>query len=207
MPKRFALVVGVDAYPGNPLTKCVKDARDVSATLQLQEYGFQVTELLDEEVTRRRFAEYVNIFFREEADFYVLYFSGHGWSTDMGVHLVTVDADEIDQGTSLDSIRNLITNVAPQGASVLLMLDCCHSGAALPSSLPDSGIRVRSDDVLKSMVYLPEGRALIAACMGDEVAFEGPDLEHSVFTEFLLSGLLGEAADINGESGVFTSLR
>src|SRR5579863_9424367 len=115
MPKRFALVVGVDAYPGNPLTQCVKDARDVSTTLQQPEYRFQVTELIDEEVTRRRFTEYLNIFFREEADFYLLYFSGHGWSTDMGVHLLTVDADEIDQGISLETIRNLMTNVAPSG--------------------------------------------------------------------------------------------
>lgn len=57
---------------------------------------------------------------------------------------------------------------------------------------------------MKSMTYLPEGRVLIAACRGDDVSYEDPASDHSVFTASLLNGLQGEAADVNGEVTVST---
>ncbi len=41
----FALVVGNNAYPGFPLTKCENDAEDMADLLQRA--GFTVTKLLD----------------------------------------------------------------------------------------------------------------------------------------------------------------
>jgi hypothetical protein len=161
----------------------------------MPEYGFAVSTILDEEADRRSVKTAIDAFFRETADSYVFYFSGHGWATDNGVYLVTHDADEVDPGIDLEWIRRLINNVTSTKATVAIILDCCHAGAA---SLSSSGITMRTDDLTTAFPSFPAGRVVLAACRGDQLAYEDGALGHGVFTAHLIDGLMGEAADGDG---------
>src|SRR3989442_2834793 len=95
--EQIALVVGIDAYPSQPLSVCVHDAIEVGAALGLPEYGFSVSRLLDKDAKRRPLKKTLESFFRTNASNYIFYFSGHRWATDVGVYLMTVDADAEDE--------------------------------------------------------------------------------------------------------------
>ena len=97
----------------------------------MPEYDFTVSSLLDSEVTRRSLRQKLDSFFRTGANTYLFYFSGHGWATDEGVYLVTVDSDSIEPGVDLDYIKRLITSLVPPHASVVVILDCCQMGIHL----------------------------------------------------------------------------
>ena len=140
--------------------------------------------------------------FRSAADTYLFYFSGHGWATDLGVYLVTVDSDEDDKGIDLDLLKRLITNLAPKDSTVILILDCCHAGAASPRGHTVAGVQMRAQDVALAVPFLSHGRVLIAACRGDQMAYEDTRTGHGVFTSYILQGMLGDASDTVGAVSV-----
>jgi hypothetical protein len=204
MPERIALTVGINCYPGDPLRVCVHDAQQVAECLSMPEYGFAVSMLLDDQASRRLLMKQLGEFFRTDAGAYLFYFSGHGWATDTGVYLVTVDGDEVECGIELDYLRRLITNVAKPDATVVVILDCCHSGAATIRRTLQAGVDLRAQDVGRAIPSLPPGRVVLAACRGDQLAYEDPVVGYSVFTFHLLEGLLGQAADAGGDIAVPT---
>jgi len=57
---RLALVVGIDEYTDAPLTCCANDARDVATALEMTEYGFGTSLLLDGRATRREVLRYLS---------------------------------------------------------------------------------------------------------------------------------------------------
>lgn len=196
--RKEALITGVNSYPTMPLNVCVDDAKEVSAALAMPEYGYNVKTLLNEAVTRRQLKEALDTLFRTEADDYLFYFSGHGLTTDVGVYLATVDADNVDTGIELDYLKRLITKVAPVNARVILILDCCHSGAASARGGNLNSVEVRNAELASAVVGLPQDRIVLAACKDDQLAYEYNSLGHGIFTFHLLQGLLGEAADGEG---------
>jgi len=139
-------------------------------------------------------------------DLVVIHFSGHGYQgADDG-------ADEIDgvdeffilhdtraaakDDTALrdDEFGRFLDRIASN--HVLVFFDSCYSGG-LSRSLPP-GRRAAGDDQDWFGDLRLEGRLLLAASSEGEEAFESDDLEHGVFTHFLLEGLGGEA-DLNGD--------
>ena len=197
-PRRHALVVGIDNYPTQPLQVCTHDAREIAAAIAMPEYGFAATTLLNEACTRKNLRQRLESLFRTPAESYLFYFSGHGWATDVGVYLVTVDSEAGDEGVDLDYLIKLIIRLAHESATVLVILDCCHAGAASPRGLSATGVDIRSHDIGESIPALPQGRVVLAACRGDQLAYEDSKLGHGVFTLEILQGLLGDAADSEG---------
>ena len=81
--------------------------------------------------------------------------------------------------------------------TVILILDCCHAGAASVRS--PVGSRAISDrDIDRSFGTLGSGKILLAACASDETTQELSELSHGVFTFHLLEGLIGPAANFRG---------
>jgi serine/threonine protein kinase len=200
--ERIALVVGIDTYPNQPLQVCTRDANEMAVLLSMPEYGFKCTTLLNTECTHKHLRQQLENLFRSVADTYLFYFSGHGWATDFGVYMVTVDSDEDDEGIDLDFLKRLITKLAPTESTVVLILDCCHAGAASPRGLAAAGVQMRAQDVVASIPFLSHGRVLIAACRGDQLAYEDTRTGHGVFTSHLLQGMLGDAVDSDGAVSV-----
>ncbi len=68
----------------------------------------------------------------------------------------------------------------------MLTLDACHTGVEMGRELSDPAF-------IKNAFELAEGFALIAASTAQQVAQEWREVEHGVFTYYLLEGLTGKA--------------
>jgi serine/threonine protein kinase len=198
MNKRIALVIGVNSYPWQPLEVCVNDAHEMMAVLSMPEYGFEVYPLLDFDAKRKQLLQKLDDFFRTEAETYLLYFTGHGLSTDLGAFICPVDIDVEREAIDLDLITKYIQKVVPPQASVILILDCCHAGAAKLGQSVALSRPLLAKNLGDALPSLSKGRVLFAACCDDEAAFTSPEVGHSLFTSFILRGLLSEAADPDG---------
>lgn len=196
--KAEAIVIGIDNYKRDPLRWCVYDADQISEVLTMPEYGFNVVKLMDNEATTQRLLEKIDQAFSSEADIILFYLSGHGWKTPYGVFLATHDCKPLQEGLDLDFLRRVVQTRSRQGRAIVLILDCCHSGAA---SIKDSNrqiVSARSADIA-SAIPVQKGSVVLAACREDQIASESFNLRHGVFTYYLLEGLLGGAADSQGE--------
>lgn len=200
----WALVIGIDEYDVmSPLRYAVADAQAMAALFEQQ--GFQVTTFYNRKATRRGILKELgdNLPARTgENDRVVIYFAGHGETTkakggrEMG-YLMPSNArgDSLaDSAISMGLIRDLAD--ALPAKQVLFLIDVCYGGIA--------GVRFRSttqdmtEDNIKQIIR-ERGRQLITAGSGDQLALEGPEWEHSVFTYYLLQGLGKGLADLNDD--------
>lgn len=189
-----ALVVGIDDYPSAPLNACVNDAIGVAGLLERNGDGspnFSVRtitsnqqpvscELLHTEIAR---------LFRGDAEIALFYFAGHGLispDTNAG-YIVCQDGKSGAWGISLGELVGLANGAYPRIKSSVIMLDCCHAGFAGRDTVfgPNTTIS-----------HIGNGVTILTACPLDGLAADGE--EHGLFTELLLDGLSGSAADICG---------
>jgi len=158
-----ALVVGIDAYPGeNSLPSCVNDARNV-ADLLMKQFGVpkeNVRLLLNADATasgiRRAFKTHL-LDTTKLGDEALFYFSGHGslvqnWSPESRGRVMKVlvpyhegkfNVTETTIFTQTE-LKNLLGEL--RTTNITVILDCCHAGSmtkALKSSV--------SRDKIKSM--------------------------------------------------------
>ena len=195
MEKKQALIVGINNYLNSPeLIYARHDATEFSSALELPEYGFETELLLDQDATIKGIEQSITALLQGDAPTKLLFFAGHGCATDQGIFLVAADDTEDDPGVSFEWLRQQITSTV---GTVILVLDCCHSGGA--------GIRARAahrwiseGDLEHSIGALGEGKILLAACTSGQVALELDRSTHGVFTFHLLEGLMGQAANPRG---------
>lgn len=123
--------------------------------------------------------------FREgESDIALFYFSGHG-TDEMAGQIVTPDFNGFDKGVSMNDILQLANTSTSRNK--IIILDCCYSGKLGDFSAIDT-----SDAVIG------KGVTILTASNRDEVAIEDGITGHGVFTELLIQGLKGGAADVSG---------
>jgi len=201
MPERRALIVGVDEYSSgvNNLNNCRNDALSLDGILSMEEYNFSTNVLLNEKATRRSIKKGLTDVFSDTSDFSVFYFAGHGAVNEMGAYLLPHDTDNVDVGIRLDMFKSLVDRMADESKSVII-LDCCHSGAALirrDDSQPKRALQ--NNDVRSKIGQLGSGSALLAACKPEQGAYEDESIDHGLFTYHLLQALYGRAADEDGQ--------
>jgi helicase len=122
----------------------------------------------------------------------VLAYSGHGSRTH---GLVPVDADPADlraTGLPLDELTELVSAIPAR--LLLVVLDCCFSGAAGAKVL--SAPSARAVDASRSLAgklkaMAGRGRIILTAAAADKPAFEDPLLRHGLLTHALLDALTG----------------
>lgn len=185
---RRALLVGIDDYPAAPLAGCVADAVGLEEVLSTHEEGspnFDCRLLTSDqaEITRGTLRESIDQLFQHEADVALLFFSGHGTENNLGGYLVTPDASRYDEGVSMSDVLGY-ANGSP-AREVVIILDCCHSGAfgALPV-ISNVNANVR------------EGVSVLTASRSNQAALEQGG--RGVFTSLVCSALDGGAADVVG---------
>lgn len=212
--QRFAFVVGIDEYQSimvPRLSFAVADASSIARQLQLPgPFGVPqatTTLLLNGEASRESMIEGLNRLTREVGtdDFVIFYFAGHGASevsakgdsddklakyiVPYDVDLESLDSSAIDHNFLAERINKI------KARNIVLIFDCCYSGAAGGRTVPLRNIR--SSPLPVGTRYLERftgsGRIIFTACNGTEVAQERRDLSHGVFTHFLLEGLKGRA--------------
>lgn len=193
---RRALIVGINTYGGsNDLNACIADARAMAEVLSRHKDGeknfdcilFPDKTIAGLPVTRPKLRAALKELFDFDGDV-LLYFSGHGFLSTTGGLLCTSDATKDDWGIPMQEIVDLA--MLSPARQILLVLDCCHSGAI-------SNPAVMNKDTGKSPIAtLRENMTVIAASRSSEVAIEAGG--HGLFTGALLDALEGGAADHMG---------
>lgn len=187
---RRALLVGIDHYanPKKNLKGCVNDALRMKEVFETHENGdrnFDCKMLLSNEkhVTRGTLKKQIKMLFNHRSnDTVLLYFSGHGATTDAGTYLVTHDAQPNDEGVSLMEVVALANN--SKAKEVVIILDCCHAGG-------------NNIDLSERKVILREGVSILAAATEDQYSWEKGG--YGVFTGIIYNAMLGGAADVRGK--------
>lgn len=182
-----ALFVGLTKYPKNELKWCDNDAIAMRTLIERNGDGsknFDCVQILDE-CDKGELSSAIRKLFSGNADVALLYFSGHGTDVDGG-YLVTTDYnfDTSDYGVRMNDVMTWANESSCRNK--VIILDCCFSGSMGEALLVNN----------KSV--LGDGVTIIAASQADETSVENNDIQHGLFTDLLLQGLSGGAADING---------
>jgi hypothetical protein len=189
---RRALCVGIDGYGGAPLHGCVSDAERMRTVLERHQDGSPNFEcrllgapqgLANNIVTRPTFRAQLMRLFGDPAEIVLLHFSGHGTVNNLDGYLVTQDATDYDEGVAMAEVLKL-ANDSPAG-EVVILLDCCHSGAFANPPVIDN-----------ARALLREGISILAASRGDQPSVETGG--GGLFTSLVLDALEGGAADLLG---------
>jgi hypothetical protein len=179
-----ALVIGINNYPTHPLKGAINDAKIISELLQVNgndTTNFEVITRYDVGTKSELLTE-ISKFFDVSADLALLYFAGHGYVNELGGFLVTPDHSRYDEGIDMNYILNLANNSKIRNK--VIILDCCKSGSfATPA---ENG----------SVTHIKTGTSILTSSREDEPAKEING--HGIFTNLLIEGLKGGAADVRG---------
>ncbi|HWD75955.1 MAG TPA: caspase family protein [Solirubrobacteraceae bacterium] len=185
---RRALVIGIDEYPGAPLSGCKADAEAVASLLRRNaddSPNFDVRCITDPaELGRAALRDLVSDTFRDPADAALLFFAGHGAVTGLGGYLVTPDVSTYGDGVALADV--LATVRTSRADDKVVLLDCCFSGAF--GLVPAAG---------QAEVGLPENTAVLTASLATQPAEERAN--RGVFSSLVCAALDGGAADVLGK--------
>lgn len=196
-----ALVVGVSKY-GNPnipsLSLADKDAKAFGEFLESQKKVFKntrVTFLLNEKATKCEVEKYLYYTLHKAGkdDTIILFFSGHGAYDPMrpqDLLFLTHDSEpDYLRATSvkmsgLDFLKGI------EAERVLIIADACHAGGF--SEMKPKATLPTVQQFL-SEARRSSGRAIITSGKEDQLSWEIPNLNGSVFTHNLIQGLRGKA--------------
>jgi WD40 repeat protein/energy-coupling factor transporter ATP-binding protein EcfA2 len=210
---RYALVIGIAEYISPSLPRLSKTINDAEAIAQLlEQYGdFQSVqrlpqrwnkdkngyEMAAQKVTGAQLGQDLRNFLLEQAanNEALIYFSGHGFtisdnlgqqkgylaSSDCQIELKENENVEQKYGIPLDSLNDLIRD--SELSSLVMLLDCCHSGYFLERQLIERTLNAFSSQ---------KDYYLITACRGFERAGVITSEEYSIFTGAVVKGLTAE---------------
>lgn len=164
---------------------CVNDATEFKTIIETNGDGAPNFDVrLETNVkTRSDLMTMIKEVFEGDVDTSLLYYSGHGYLNDLGGFLVTPDAKKNDEGISMTDLLKIAEN--SDAKNKIIILDCCHAGAMGLQNISGS-----------KTVQLTSGLSILTACRDVEKSYEVKG--HGVFTNLLLEGLKGGAADIRG---------
>lgn len=187
MKSNKALVVGIDNYPNVQLKGCVNDAKEITELLKKNGDGSPNFDVRFKPNVANKSEMYnllTALFSKGESDIALFYFSGHG-TDELAGKIVMPDYNGIDLGISMSEIVQLANK--SKSKNKIIILDCCFSG-----KMGDAGFTDTKDSVLG------EGVTIMTASNRDEYAVEDRITGHGIFTELLIQGLQGGAADVGG---------
>jgi hypothetical protein len=185
---RRALSVGINEYRSAPLAGCVDDAIAIAELLGRNDDGspnFDVRLMTapKSRINRRDLREAITELFQDAADIALLYFSGHGTERNLDGYLVAQDSATYDEGVAMSEVLAIANR--SKVAEIVMILDCCHSGAL--GNVP----AIDNDQAV-----LREGVTILAASRADQAALESAG--KGLFTALFSDALRGGAADVLG---------
>ncbi len=182
---RKALVVGINKYSSCPLNACVNDANAMAKLLAKHEDGtpnFDVVKLNDVQ-TKKELTEAIKKCFTGNSDVALFYYSGHGFIDERGGYLATPDYFISDAGVSLHELLSIVNE--SRCKEKVIILDSCFSGDMGKDKVLDGDSSIINDGV-----------TILTSSRDTESSADGTT--NSLFTELLIEGLSGGAADVLG---------
>jgi hypothetical protein len=199
---RQALIVATATYedPGlRRLRTPATDAIALGSVLSDPAIGdFAVEQVVDE--PHHKVGRALERFFARRSldDVLLVHLSCHGLKDDDGrLYFAATDTERLFPASTAirsDFLNDLMEHC--RARSIVLMLDCCYSGAVVRGSKGDETVHLKEK-------LSGHGRAILTATNATEYAWEGSDLvgggEGSVFTSAIVEGLRTGAADRDGD--------
>ena len=231
-PSLYAIMVGIDAYKDQSLALkyAAKDANDLHRILESaaknyfniddtnKVFFFNLTVNSEGKTGAKdikgitpdrgnliRTLEYIEKVSKSE-DILLLFFAGHGEIVDQNQLLLLTAESTRDnfQGLRMSEILDLM-NKTPAGKRVLI-LDACHSGAAINnldlvafSGKRDVSEAERESQRIKELDKLASksGFAILTASASDQKALEMPQYEHGLLTFALINAVVNNNNSLN----------
>jgi hypothetical protein len=210
----WAVVIGVNSYPNvRRLKYAVNDA--VSFSDHLVEYNQvpkeNVVLLLDEEANLTRLRSALGVYLKNKAskdDMVIIYFAGHGatereaTSPDgdgLEKYLLPYDVDPKElyaTAMPMEEISRLFSRI--RSDRLVFIVDTCYSGASGGRTISVADIRAGISDGFLDRITGGKGKIILTASGANEVSAESDELQHGIFTHFLIKGLQGQA-DSDGD--------
>ena len=131
----------------------------------------------------------------------IVYYAGHGIpnESDLSSYLLPVDGIGNDPGSAyaLNELYEKLGSVEAQ--SITIFLDACFSGSKREEGMLTSARGV----AIKTKSATPKGKIIIfSAAQGDETAYPYKDMQHGMFTYYLLKKLQDSKGEVTlGELG------
>lgn len=220
-PRRVALLIGVDQYEDpdlTPLKYAAKDARDLGAVLDHDDYGDfdKVMTITAATATTREGIEKALRFATADLqrdDTFVLYLSGHGTLT-----LDAVDGTQLwflpsdgelgrarDTGIDVAWLEEQVAEVDARRR--VLIMDTCHNGREGSRSQLSGEVAQRLEGLRgeapapRTVREVSESEARLFAAEYYQPAMETPELSNGVYTHFLIQAISDGArqADLDGD--------
>jgi len=186
---RYALLICNGDFPLIPqycLTGPAKDAKILESVLSDNEIGqFKVDVLIDKGLVEVRRAISRICIQSDSDDTIMIYYSGTGMKVkDESLYLLVNDSDSsFLEATTLDSDFILSQLRHSKCRKIILLIDCCHSGAFFNQN---RGI--------------PNGLYAITSCGADEFCYDTS--EGGAFTLAIYNGLISSSADSSNDGRV-----
>ena len=219
-PKRrnvWAVVIGINDYPRLPKLKyAVNDAEAFYHVLVDDNRIPQenVILLTNEQANlvnlRSTLGTRIKNAARED-DMVIIFFAGHGATErdsaspdgdGLEKYLLPVDTDPADLYTTampMVEVARILNRIRSE--RIIFIADACYSGASGGRTVNVSGMRTNIGDGYLDRVVGGRGKVIITASSANEVSVEKDELQHGVFTYYLIEGMRGKA-DLDHDSMV-----
>ena len=205
----WAVVIGVNSYPNvRRLKYAVNDA--MAFYNHLVEYNQVPREnvilLIEEEANLMRLRSALGVYLKNKAakeDMVIIYFAGHGaaerdaTSPDgdgLEKYLLPYDVDPKElyaTAIPMEEISRVFGRIRSE--RLVFIVDSCYSGASAGRTISLSDFRASISDGFLDRVTSGRGKIILTASGANEVSAENDELQHGVFTHFLIQGLQGQA--------------
>jgi hypothetical protein len=211
----WAVVIGINDYPNAPKLKwAVNDARafynHMVNFIKIPEDN--VILLLNQDANLTRLRSMLGTHLKQKAgreDMVIIFFAGHGAAEKdlispdgdgLEKYLLPFDADPKDLYASalpMREISHIFYRI--QSERLIFIADSCYSGSTGGRTIRQSGVRANISDAFLDRISSGKGRIILTASGANEVSAEDDELQHGIFTYYLLKGLKGPAdADKDG---------
>ncbi|MBW7453728.1 caspase domain-containing protein [Paenibacillus sepulcri] len=195
--KAFLVAVDNNISPSFPdLPNTMNDVREVKRLLMETPSYFRITDVQEFTGTISRkaiIAAALKEFFESATneDVLFLFWAGHGYLHQGEGYLVPVEGEPQKTDESMIKMADVKSLIDNSNAKVIIsFFDTCHSGSI-----------ARSQDILRGLTLTGSGKIIIAACQSHQSAYDRNG--HGAFTDYLIQGLSGMAANSNGIIDVY----
>ncbi len=186
-----AAFVGIDRHSDSrvrDLSGAARDAAGLWALLSDSIAGLNPRLITDNQATHAAVFDALDatLGVAEADDIVLLSFAGHG-TRDHRLVLHDTNVDDLPATTiAMEMLAERFRTT--RARTVVLILDCCFSGAA-PGRVLDFGVAVR--EIEEPLANISgQGRVLLAASSPDQYALEDPQSRHGLFTKAIIDSLL-----------------
>ena len=203
-----AIIIGISNYKSLPKAEFAKDDAQVFYDYAIRALGVKpgnIKLLMDEQADAEEiytaFKTWLPARVKSTTDVYVFY-SGHGLPTQDGSGLYWLpqraSRDLISKtGILLSEVNSDIQASKPK--SVTIFMDACYSGQARGGETLVASARPIA---LKSQpTTFPSNFTVISASQADQISSSSPDLQHGIFSYYLMKGMEGDA-DLNKDGKI-----